>query len=78
MKHIGQSRTASLLEAALNVCSGFFVSLLVWSLIVVPYWNLPVNMAENLQITLLFTVVSVIRSYVWRRIFNWIHRRQHV
>jgi len=75
MKHPGQSRTASLIEAALNVCSGFFVSLLVWSFVVVPVWNLNVTPAANLQITLLFTVVSVIRSYIWRRIFNALHGR---
>lgn len=54
----------------LNIGSGFFVSLVLWSLVVVPVWNLPVRMGDNLAITLLFTVVSVIRSYVWRRIFN--------
>jgi hypothetical protein len=43
----------------------------VW--IVVPVWNLPVRPIDNLGITGLFTVVSVIRSYVWRRIFNRIH-----
>ena len=75
MKHRGQSKTASLIEATLNVASGFLVSLAVWVLIVVPVWNLPVSMAENLQITLLFTVVSVLRSYIWRRIFNALHAR---
>jgi hypothetical protein len=57
------------------VASGFLVSQTVWCLIVVPVWNLPVNMAENLQITLLFTAVSVLRSYIWRRIFNHLHAR---
>ena len=35
---------------------------------------LPVRPIDNLGITGLFTVVSVIRSYVWRRIFNRIHK----
>ena len=75
MKPKGQSRTQSLIEATINVASGFLVSLAVWSWVVVPVWNLPVTMAENLQITMLFTVVSVARSYIWRRIFNAIHGR---
>lgn len=75
MKHRGQSRTQSLVEATINVASGFLVSLAVWSLVVVPVWHLPVTMVENLQITILFTVVSVIRSYIWRRIFNSLHGR---
>lgn len=73
MRHRGQSKTASLIEATINVASGFLVSLAVWTLVVVPVWNLPVGMAENLQITVLFTVVSVLRSYIWRRIFNHLH-----
>ena len=66
----GQSKRASLFESVVNVGVGFLVSLVVWTYIVVPLWHLPVTMGENLQITLLFTVVSVVRSYVWRRIFN--------
>ena len=67
----GQSRWASLFEAVVNVGVGFLVSLVVWTYVVVPLWNLPVTMGENLQITALFTAVSVVRSYVWRRIFNY-------
>lgn len=67
---MGQTRRGSLIEACLNTASGFLVSLLVWTFIVVPVWNLPVTQSENLAITALFTAVSVARSYVWRRIFN--------
>lgn len=68
-----QTKLQSLLESCLNIGSGFVISLIVWSYLVVPVWGLQVNMVDNLNITALFTVVSVVRSYVWRRIFNFVH-----
>jgi hypothetical protein len=75
---VSQTHVESLIESIVNIASGFIISLVVWSYIVVPIWNIPVSMSENLQITALFTVVSIIRSYVWRRFFNAaLHRRVH-
>lgn len=65
-----QSRLQSFVEQVLNIGSGFIISLVVWELIVKPVWNIHTDFAENLQITVLFTVVSLIRSYTWRRVFN--------
>ena len=65
-----QSKLASLIEAVLNTASGFIVSLLFWSWVVVPLWDLDVTMNENLVITACFTVISIVRGYVWRRVFN--------
>lgn len=75
MKHASQKKLHSAIEAGLNIGSGFFLSLVVWIYIVVPWWNLKVTSADNLNITLLFTVISIVRSYVWRRVFNRIHVR---
>ena len=72
-----QTKVSSLIEQILNVGSGFFISLLVWTYFVVPVWHLEVNMNENLQITALFTTVSVLRGYVWRRWFNHMIVRKH-
>lgn len=65
-----QSRKESLLEATLNTLSGFVLSYLVWMLVAAPLFNIPVNHHDTFWITCLFTVVSVGRSYVWRRLFN--------
>ncbi len=65
-----QSRTRSLIEQLLNIGSGFLISLLVWEFIVKPTWDIQTNFTENLNITLVFTVVSIVRSYIWRRLFN--------
>lgn len=73
-----QSRLESFVESCLNTASGFVVSLTFWTLVVVPVWHLPVSMTQNLIITFWFTVLSVARSYVWRRFFNArIHRGIH-
>lgn len=66
----GQSRVASLIEQLFNIGSGFLISLCVWEFIVKPVWELNTSFTENLAITALFTVVSIARSYAWRRIFN--------
>jgi len=75
-----QSKKHSMIEACLNVTSGFIVSLLLWIYVVVPIWNIKVTMLDNLYVTLIFTVASIIRSYTWRRYFNrrtiqWIDQR---
>ena len=64
-----QSRLASLIESLTNVAIGMVVSF--FGQIVVSHWyNLPLNVTQNMQIVMFFTVLSVARSYVLRRVFN--------
>lgn len=72
-----QTRLESFIEQLLNIGSGFLISLLVWELVVKPVWNLQTSFAENFHITALFTVVSIARSYTWRRFFNWRHKNNN-
>lgn len=72
-----QTRRDSLIESFLNIGSGFFISLAVWVYIVGPLFEIETKATENLAITSIFTVSSIIRSYVWRRIFNRFVRRKH-
>lgn len=65
-----QSRTRSLIEQLLNTGTGFVMSLAVWEFIVKPVWRIETSFIQNFEITVLFTVVSVVRSYTWRRLFN--------
>lgn len=64
-----QSRLSSLIEAVLNVAIGFVVSL-VLTAIVLPAYGHQVTLSQNLQITAIFTVASIARSYCIRRWFN--------
>lgn len=67
-----QTRFLSLVEQIFNVGSGFFVALLIWIWYISPHYGFNVTMIDNLEITGLMTIVSVIRGYCWRRLFNWL------
>ena len=72
-----QSRAQSLLEAFLNTASGFALSLLTqW--LVFPWFNLHPSLRENLALTAIFTIVSIVRSYIWRRLFNHLHNTRRL
>lgn len=68
-----QTRFQSLIEVAANVSSGFVVAWLT-GLWVYPFLGYHVSAETNTEITIIFTVVSVARSYLWRRWFNYRHR----
>lgn len=64
-----QLRRHSLLEASLNTASGFIISLGA-GMIIFPLVGMPVSGQQNFLAVSIFTVISVVRSYIWRRIFN--------
>lgn len=65
-----QTRTHSVIEVLVNIGTGFIISALLQQFVVAKIWNLQTSAADNLQITVFFTVVSVIRSYIFRRLAN--------
>ena len=58
-----------ILESVIDVGSGYFLSILIM-LIVFPLFDLHPTIFENLQIALIFMVVSMTRSALWRRFFR--------
>jgi len=64
-----QTKKQSLIEAISNVFIGMIVSLVV-QLIVYPLLNIEVKFIQNIYLTLIFTAVSIARSYFVRRFFN--------
>ena len=68
----GQTRLASFIESCLNVLIGFGVALLS-QLLVFPLFGIHIPLSQNLAIGLIFTVISIIRSYWVRRLFNYLH-----
>ncbi len=69
-----QSRLQSLIEAWLNVLIGFGVSLTA-NLVVLPLFGYPVTVGDAFGIGLVFTAISIVRSYMIRRMFNSILHR---
>ena len=66
-----QSKKGSALEVTLNIGSGFITAMLTWQFIAAPLFGYTVTLWDNFWLTMIFTVVSVVRSYIWRRIFNF-------
>ena len=70
-----QSRLMSLVESLANVLVGYGVAV-VTQMLVFPLFGLAVTVTENLLIGLIFTVVSIVRSYALRRGFEALRVRQ--
>ena len=64
-----QSRWMSLVESVTNIIVGYCLAVLT-QMLVFPMFGLSVSLGENLGIGAVFTVVSLVRSFVLRRIFN--------
>ena len=67
-----KSRKWSLVESISNVLVGFGVAIL-GQIIIFPWFGMQVRLTDNLKIGGIFTVVSIMRSYGVRRMFNWMH-----
>lgn len=65
-----QSKTDSAIEAISNIFVGFMVSWAVLAFIVRPIWNLPTDGVQDFLITCVFTITSLARQYIIRRLFN--------
>lgn len=65
-----QTRLGSLIEAFVNVLIGFIINFASNLLILPKFGFTALTLENNLYIGLLYTVISVVRSYVVRRWFN--------
>jgi hypothetical protein len=68
-----QSKRMSAIESITNVVVGLVVSFCI-QLVIYPLLDIPVNINQNIIITAVFFVVSFVRSYFLRRIFNKLRR----
>lgn len=68
----GQTRVQSAVESFFNTASGVLIS---WGagFVIYPMFGHSFRPTELISITLIFTVISVLRSYFWRRLFNRRH-----
>lgn len=64
----------SLVESLSNVFVGIGVGF-VSNLLVLPIFGFEVRLHEAAAITLIYTVISIVRSYVMRRVFEGIRVR---
>jgi len=66
---VSQSRRGSAIEAVVNVLVGYWVAVGA-QIAIFPLFGVNLPVADNLAIGLLFTAVSLVRSYLLRRAFN--------
>ena len=72
-----QSRRMSLIEAIANIAVGYSVAVAM-QMLVFPLFGLEASLEENLALGALFTIASVCRSYLLRRIFEALRVRDRL
>lgn len=64
-----QTRLGSFTESCLNVAIGYGVAL-ASQLLVFPLFGIHIQFSSNIAIGAIFTLISIARSYIIRRVFN--------
>lgn len=66
-----QSRRMSLVESVTNIAVGLLVSMAA-NAIVLPWFGFHITAAQNVALSVIFTAISLARSYTLRRAFEWL------
>jgi len=66
---MGQTKRKSFFESIIQTVIGLATSLII-QLMLYPVLNIPVTFTQNIIITAVFFIVSIIRGYLVRRLFN--------
>ena len=64
-----QNKAQSLIETLTNVSIGYVISFIA-NMTVLPMFGYDINLTDGFWISIIFTIISVIRGYVVRRWFN--------
>lgn len=64
-----QTKRQSFIESLTSTTIGIIIGI-VLNLIILPIFGYPVSLSDSLWISVIFTVISIIRSYIIRRWFN--------
>ncbi len=65
-----QSRIDSLMESLTNVVIGLFISTIANHIVLPLTLGVTPTLGQNIVIGVIFTVISIVRSYSLRRLFN--------
>lgn len=64
-----QTKKQSIIESCTNIGTGYIISMIA-NYFVLPLFGYSVDMAKSAKIAVVFSVISIVRSYVIRRCFN--------
>jgi hypothetical protein len=71
---MSQSHRMSLIEATTNVAVGYALAVAT-QIVVFPWFGLHPSLGENLALGGVFTVISLVRGYALRRLFERLRAR---
>lgn len=63
---MNQTRLESALERSTDMTSAFLISWTVYEFVIFPN----VDSFSSFEVTAIFTIISLVRGYFWRRFFN--------
>jgi hypothetical protein len=66
---MSQSRKGSIAEALMNTAIGFAINYTA-NLLIFPLFGMHISLANNFLMGIIYTGISIGRSYVLRRVFN--------
>ena len=64
-----QSKRESMIETLTNVGIGWFISFIA-NMLVLPLFGYNINLTDGVLISIIFTIISIVRGYLIRRFFN--------
>lgn len=66
---MNQTKLGSLIEALFNVLIGFTINYCA-NLLIFPLFGMHISLSDNVWMGLIYTFISIARSYIIRRWFN--------
>lgn len=72
-----QSKRESMIETLTNVGIGWFISFIA-NMLVLPLFGYNINLTDGVLISIIFTIISIVRGYLIRRFFNSKERKYDV
>ena len=68
---MSQTKQMSFIEACINTFIGYCINIIA-QLILFPIFNIHIAIHEHLLMGCVFTLISIVRSYYIRRLFNYL------
>jgi hypothetical protein len=66
---MSQSRKGSMFEAVMNTVIGYSINFTA-NLLIFPLFGMHISLTGNFFMGLIYTAISLVRSYMLRRVFN--------
>ena len=66
---MNQTKIGSFVESLINVVVGFSINF-VANLLIFPLFNIHITLSDNFILGIIYTLISIVRSYTIRRWFN--------